>query len=78
MPTCTRLLPPPPPPRYSSLTSWVPGACLPGLCSWEAIEEYIQERFEEFEQAETTIKRHDVRDSRIHCCLYFIAPCVHG
>jgi septin family protein len=51
---------------------------LPGLCSWEAIEEYIQERFEEFEQAETTIKRHDVRDSRIHCCLYFIAPCVHG
>eukprot|EP00730_Choanoeca_flexa_P015863 TRINITY_DN7380_c0_g1_i3.p1 TRINITY_DN7380_c0_g1~~TRINITY_DN7380_c0_g1_i3.p1 ORF type:complete len:417 (+),score=119.87 TRINITY_DN7380_c0_g1_i3:121-1371(+) len=45
---------------------------------WETIETYIQEKFEEYERQESSLDRHDFHDGRVHCCLYFVAPCVHG
>eukprot|EP00045_Choanoeca_perplexa_P008404 m.77673 g.77673 ORF g.77673 m.77673 type:complete len:417 (+) comp14481_c0_seq2:117-1367(+) len=45
---------------------------------WETIETYIQEKFEEYERQESSLNRHAFHDGRVHCCLYFVAPCVHG
>jgi len=48
------------------------------LCSWEPILKYIQEQYDKYLIEETSIKRKPrVPDSRVHCCLYFIAPTGH-
>ena len=47
-------------------------------CSWEPIEEYIEGAFAKYEAEETKISRSDIRDCRVHCCLYFLTPCTHG
>ncbi|XP_020615965.1 neuronal-specific septin-3-like, partial [Orbicella faveolata] len=45
---------------------------------WEPILKYIQEQYDKYLIEETSIKRKPrVPDSRVHCCLYFIAPTGH-
>ena len=46
-------------------------------CS-EPVVEYVEKQFEMFLEAETRVKRECLADSRVHACLYFIAPTGHG
>ncbi|KTF74434.1 hypothetical protein cypCar_00050392, partial [Cyprinus carpio] len=51
------------------------------LCySYQHIVDYIDTQFESYLQEELKIKRslHNYHDSRIHACLYFIAPSGHS
>jgi septin 7 len=45
---------------------------------WDPITEYVEEQFNKFLEAETQVNRVLVPDTRIHACLYFIAPSGHG
>jgi len=45
---------------------------------WEPIVEYIDEQFENYLEGETKVERVEVVDTRVHACLYFIAPTGHG
>lgn len=48
--------------------------------SWKPIVDYIDAQFESYLQEELKIKRslHTYHDTRIHLCLYFIAPTGHS
>lgn len=46
--------------------------------SWQPVIEYIENRYEEFLNAESRVNRKAVPDNRVHCCLYMIAPSGHG
>jgi len=50
------------------------------LCSYKPIVDYIDAQFENFLEEELKIKRslYNYHDSRIHICLYFIAPTGHS
>jgi len=45
---------------------------------WAPILEYVEDRFDAYLEAETRVERVDIRDNRVHACLYFIAPTGHG
>ena len=45
--------------------------------SWKPIIEYIDNKFEEYLNAESRVVRSPFPDDRVHCCLYFIAPTGH-
>ena len=45
---------------------------------WEPIVEYVEKQFEEYLEEETKVERIEVADTRVHACLYFIAPTGHG
>jgi len=45
---------------------------------WSPILEYIEDQFDDFLEAETRVTRVEVPDTRVHACLYFIAPTGHG
>lgn len=53
---------------------------VPCLCSYKPIVEYIDAQFEAYLQEELKIKRSlfNYHDTRIHACLYFIAPTGHS
>ena len=40
--------------------------------------EFIESRYEEYMNAESRVHRSEVVDSRVHCCIYCIAPSGHG
>lgn len=40
--------------------------------------DYIESKYEEFLNAESRVARRTIPDSRVHCCLYFVAPSGHG
>jgi hypothetical protein len=40
--------------------------------------QYIESKYEEFLNAESRVVRRQIADSRVHCCLYFVAPSGHG
>ncbi|XP_048576314.1 neuronal-specific septin-3 isoform X2 [Nematostella vectensis] len=45
---------------------------------WEPIMDYINSQYDKFLTEEVTIERKPrIPDSRVHCCLYFIAPTGH-
>jgi len=48
--------------------------------SYRPIVDYIDQQFEAYLQEELKVKRnlHDYNDSRIHACIYFIAPTGHS
>lgn len=50
------------------------------LCSYKPILEYIDAQFEKYLEEELKIKRalFSCHDTRIHTCLYFIAPNGHS
>jgi len=45
---------------------------------WLPISSYVDEQFDKFLEAETRVNRIELVDSRVHACLYFIAPSGHG
>ena len=54
--------------------------CLSPLGSYKPIVDYIDTQFENYLQEELKIKRSlfNYHDTRIHICLYFIAPTGHS
>jgi len=48
------------------------------LSSWVPVIDYIESKYEEFLNAESRVTRRQIPDSRVHCCLYFVAPSGHG
>ena len=46
--------------------------------SWQPVIEFIESRYEEYLNAESRVHRREVLDSRVHCCIYFIAPSGHS
>ena len=55
----------------------------PMMChyfSYKKIVDYIDQQFENYLQEELKVKRmlHSYHDSRIHACLYFVAPTGHS
>ncbi|XP_022235540.1 septin-7-like isoform X2 [Limulus polyphemus] len=45
---------------------------------WQPVTNYIENKYEEYLNAESRVHRGTIVDSRVHCCLYFIAPSGHG
>ncbi|XP_063699059.1 septin-7 isoform X5 [Culicoides brevitarsis] len=45
---------------------------------WAPIIDFIESKYEEYLTAESRVHRKAMSDSRVHCCLYFIAPSGHG
>lgn len=45
---------------------------------WTPIEEYIDQQYEQYLNDESGLNRKNIKDSRVHCCLYFLSPCSHG
>ncbi|XP_065064255.1 septin-7-like isoform X3 [Rhopilema esculentum] len=45
---------------------------------WNAVIKYIDNKFEDYLNAESRVNRTSFQDTRVHCCLYFIAPTGHG
>ncbi|XP_038154546.1 septin-7-like isoform X1 [Cyprinodon tularosa] len=45
---------------------------------WQPVTDHIDSKFEDFLNAESRVNRRLMPDSRVHCCLYFIAPSGHG
>ena len=45
---------------------------------WESASTYVENQFKEHLEEELRVERQDRRDSRVHACLYFIAPTGHG
>ena len=46
--------------------------------SWQPIINYVEDRFDEYLNAETKVNRKTINDDRVHCCIYFISPTGHG
>ncbi|XP_071957527.1 septin-7-like isoform X2 [Antedon mediterranea] len=45
---------------------------------WQPIIDHIDNKFEEYLNAESQVSRKSIPDKRVHSCLYFIAPSGHG
>lgn len=45
---------------------------------WQPVIDYIESRYEEYLNAESRVVRSARPDTRVHACLYFIAPSGHG
>ena len=45
---------------------------------WDPVISYVESQYESFLDAETRVNRVQMPDSRVHACLYFIAPSGHG
>ncbi|GFN77207.1 septin-7 [Plakobranchus ocellatus] len=45
---------------------------------WSPVTDFIDSKYEEFLNAESRVNRNTTADTRVHCCLYFIAPTGHG
>lgn len=48
------------------------------VISWSPIIDFVESKYEEYLTAESRVHRKAISDSRVHCCLYFIAPSGHG
>lgn len=46
--------------------------------SWSPIIDFVESKYEEYLTAESRVHRKAISDSRVHSCLYFIAPSGHG
>lgn len=48
------------------------------VSSWDPILEYINDQYKKYLEEETNINRKArIPDTRVHCCLYFVAPTGH-
>uniref|UniRef100_A0A336MFU1 CSON014269 protein n=1 Tax=Culicoides sonorensis TaxID=179676 RepID=A0A336MFU1_CULSO len=45
---------------------------------WTPVIDFVESKYEEYLTAESRVHRKAMSDSRVHCCLYFIAPSGHG
>uniref|UniRef100_A0A3Q2XRC0 Septin 4a n=1 Tax=Hippocampus comes TaxID=109280 RepID=A0A3Q2XRC0_HIPCM len=46
--------------------------------SWKHLEDYVERQLDRFFRDESGLDRRNIRDHRVHCCLYFISPYGHG
>lgn len=46
--------------------------------SFEAVEQYIEDQYQQFFRDESGLNRKNIVDNRVHCCLYFISPYGRG
>ncbi len=46
--------------------------------SWRPILENIEGRYDNFMEQEFRVVRKDLKDQRVHACLYFISPSGHS
>ena len=46
--------------------------------SFQAVEKYIEDQFEQYFRDESGLNRKNIADNRVHCCLYFISPFGRG
>ncbi|KAF4077655.1 hypothetical protein AMELA_G00210450 [Ameiurus melas] len=54
------------------------GDALDNTDSWKAVDDYIDQQFEEYRKEDIRLNRKKIQDNRVHCCLYFISPNGHG
>ena len=54
------------------------GTAVDNTNCWQPIVNFIENRYEEYLNAETRVHRTHIQDSRVHVCLYFIAPSGHS
>ena len=40
--------------------------------------DYIETQFDQYFKDESGLNRRNIKDNRVHCCLYFISPFGHG
>lgn len=45
---------------------------------WSPVTDFIDTKYEEYLNSESRVNRAQTADTRVHCCLYFIAPTGHG
>ncbi|KAK2193820.1 hypothetical protein NP493_5g11003 [Ridgeia piscesae] len=45
---------------------------------WQPVINYVENKYEQYLNAESRVNRNITSDERVHCCLYFIAPTGHG
>ena len=45
---------------------------------WDPVISYIESQYDSFLDAETHVHHVQLSDTRVHVCLYFIAPSGHG
>ncbi|CAL1529119.1 unnamed protein product [Lymnaea stagnalis] len=45
---------------------------------WSPVTDFIDSKYEEYLNSESRVNRSTSADTRVHCCLYFIAPTGHG
>ncbi|TWW75066.1 LIM domain kinase 1 [Takifugu flavidus] len=62
--------------RFSRFVALTKILCL--TISWQSIEDYIDQQFEQYFRDESGLNRRNIQDNRVHCCLYFISPFSHG
>lgn len=62
--------------RFSHFVALTKILCL--TISWQSIEDYIDQQFEQYFRDESGLNRRNIQDNRVHCCLYFISPFSHG
>ena len=46
--------------------------------SFQSVENYIDEQFDQYFRDESGLNRKNIIDNRVHCCLYFISPFGNG
>ncbi|CAG2176036.1 unnamed protein product [Oppiella nova] len=46
--------------------------------SFQAVENYIDQQFDQYFKDESGLNRKNIADNRVHCCLYFISPFGRG
>lgn len=46
--------------------------------SWQPVIDFIDSKYDEYLNAESRVVRSPTPDTRVHACLYFIAPTGHG
>ncbi|KAI7795890.1 putative septin-4-like [Triplophysa rosa] len=54
------------------------GDALNNSKSWQAAVDYVDQQLEKYRRDEFGLNRKNMRDNRVHCCLYFISPHGHG
>jgi septin family protein len=54
------------------------GDSLDSQNSFETVNRYIEEQFEQYFRDESGLNRKNIVDNRVHCCLYFISPTGRG
>ena len=45
---------------------------------WNPVIKYVEDQYDDFLDCESKVERFPITDSRVHVCLYFIAPTGHS
>ena len=54
------------------------GDSLNAAGSFQVVENYIDEQFNQYFKDESGLNRKNILDNRVHCCLYFVSPFGRG